>query len=61
MFVEQCRDSIAQGRRLPVHVAEYVRLHNEVVGHDAYSALRDEFRTQIENAAQPGACKVGTP
>jgi hypothetical protein len=60
MLVKQRRNNIAQGRRMPVHAAEYVRLHNEVVGHDAYSALLDEFRTQIEGAAQPGTCKVGT-
>lgn len=48
------------GRRLPVHAAEYVRLHNELVGDDAYFALLGKLRTQIENAAQTVACKVRT-
>ena len=59
-LLRERRNSIAHGRRLPVDAAEYVRLHNEVVGHDVYSGMLDEIRTQIENAAQIGAYRVGT-
>jgi len=33
-------------------------LHNEIVGHEAFSGLLDEFRTQIENSAQLGSYRA---
>jgi hypothetical protein len=58
-LLRERRNGIAHGRYLPVDADEYVRLHNEIVGHNEFSGLLEEFRTQIDNAAQLGAFKVG--
>ncbi len=57
-LLRERRNSIAHGRYLLVDADEYVRLHNEVVGHDEFSGLLEEFRTQIDNAAQLGAFRA---
>jgi hypothetical protein len=54
-LLRERRNGIAHGRYLLVDADEYVRLHNEVVGHEEFSGLLEEFRTQIDNAAQLGA------
>jgi MAE_28990/MAE_18760-like HEPN len=55
------RNSIAHGRHLPVDADEYAHLHNEIVGHEDFSGLLEEFRTQIDNAAQLGTFRASTP
>jgi hypothetical protein len=57
-LLRERRNSIAHGRYLLVDADEYVRLHNEIVGHEEFSGLLEEFRTQIDNAAQLGIFKA---
>lgn len=51
-LLRQRRNNIAHGRYLLVDAEEYVRLHNEVLG------MLEEFRTQIDNAAQRGTFRA---
>jgi hypothetical protein len=57
-LLRERRNGIAHGRYLLVDADEYVRLHNEIVGHDEFNGLLEEFRTQIDNAAQLGAFRA---
>jgi hypothetical protein len=60
-LLRERRNGIAHGRYLQVDAGEYVRLHNEIVGHEEFSGLLEEFRTQIDNAAQLGTFKAARP